>query len=371
MKKTYITLVGGQTIPAYQGIQLFPDSRPDEVIIVHSDDSHAEASRVAEAISRFHGVKDVSLAACSPVDIQDIKVCANSLREEFQNDELVVNITGGTKMWTLGFFMAFWGLPHARVIYVDQTNNAIDLVTAETKRLSIPLEMRLWLSGVNVDNIEYMRFDDFTDEDISACAEIEQIRWLNTSAFRLLTNEDEDVTTTDDGSSLKMNADGTEASIDLYVPSERKPKHFELRSPNLWRILLNYGWLELKTAAEISKMSEVRDIWLGCVFRSDSGNMDINEIDIIADFGSRLVCVECKTWLYRPTDVNKFKSAVSNFSGSGSACFFVANDLMDYSNECDARQICQQNNIGYFNFSDSLISLKDVILQSLQRQNKR
>ena len=104
-----------------------------------------------------------------------------------------------------------------------------------------------------------------------------------------------------------------------------------------------------------------------------------NEIDIIADTDERLVFVECKTMIYDTTDIDKFKSALRNFSGTSTLGVLVTND--DVKKE--KRKIhyehvvekCDNNHILTFNFSqyehdnNHTLSLNSMINSKLNISN--
>ena len=127
----------------------------------------------------------------------------------------------------------------------------------------------------------------------------------------------------------------------------------EFHCQHLFDILFNFGWFELKAAVELRKNEKIDNIWLNCEFADSEGNPK-NEIDIIAELDNRLLFVECKTMIHNPTDIDKFKSALRNFSGTSSTGIFVTNDMPNaytlprYEH---AMEKCKDNGILTFNFS--------------------
>ena len=118
---------------------------------------------------------------------------------------------------------------------------------------------------------------------------------------------------------------------------------------------------------------------LNCKFVDQEG-ITKNEIDVIAEIGNRLLFVECKTMIHNATDIDKFRSAVRNFSGTSSMLLFVTNDEIKDSNRLvynHAIEKCRDNQIESFNFAywkDHILkapSINDIINQNINQQNKR
>ena len=150
-------------------------------------------------------------------------------------------------------------------------------------------------------------------------------------------------------------------------------------SQNLFDILFNNGWFELKTAREFNNNKNVKDIWLNCKFTDSDGNPK-NEIDLIVDLGTRLLFVECKTMVYDITDIDKFRSALRNFSGTSSSGIFVTYEKPNNNTKeryQHAMEKCKDNDIQTFNFSlwrdkpTNKPSLDKIISELMQKQNKR
>ena len=122
MAHIHIALIGGQSYPVYLGIL---ERQPDGILLIHSSQSKKEAERIQQEVS----VK-THLLEFDPVDIQRIYSQLEKNFPKLSSDDIyTVNITGGTKLWSIAFYEYFKGYPNAKLIYIDQNNYVCDLVS--------------------------------------------------------------------------------------------------------------------------------------------------------------------------------------------------------------------------------------------------
>ena len=379
MKKVHITLVGGQPVPAYIGIK--DDGQAQTIVLVCSEQSQEEANRICAQFPK----RKVVIELCSPVNLSEIEGLARKLKEKYEDCELTVNLTSGTKLWSLSFFHILGTCQHVRFIYVDQTNVITDIRTKETRMGEIETLTRFELYGTPLTS--YVPLEEYTEEDIRVMKEIEKIRKVNIHDFNELTincqkddlEVNEPIKATQKGSTLQYSYEGKWARLTLRNYYTGKAVTKEIQSEHIFDILFNSGWFELKTAVELRRNPRVKNLWLNCEFTDSDGNPK-NEIDIIANLWNRLLFVECKTMIRDTTDIDKFRSALRNFSGTSSTGIFVTNDRPNTKTEKNyqhAVEKCKDNGILTFNFTlshDNSLkypSIRDIIDQQLSTQNKR
>ena len=226
--------------------------------------------------------------------------------------------------------------------------------------------------------------EEYDEEDISVSRKIELFRNKNrfeffqlTAGYNLSVLEKENVLQTERGSVFEYSFEERWARIKLYTDRGFVTKEFSCQ--HLLDILFNFGWFELKTALELRKNERISKIWLNCEF-ADSEKNPKNEIDIIAEQDNRLLFVECKTMIYDSTDIDKFGSALRNFSGTSTTGIFVTNDPPNtnrMSRYNHAMEKCKDNGILTFNFSlwrnnpTENPPLNTIINEQIQIQNKR
>ena len=375
MKRVHIALVGGQPVPVYVGIR--DDVEVREVVLVCSPQSREEGER----IRRQFPDHTIRMEECSPVNLSEIEELAQRLGGEFTGCEVTLNLTSGTKLWSLSFFRVFSQISSSRFIYVDQTNTITDILTKDTHIGEIAHITRFELYGTPLTS--YTPLSDYDEDDAEVMGKVERLRNFNRSEFAQLTGNfsmellqnDEMIPMTRSGSCIKYDWDANQVDITLTSYSGGYRKSVTLESPHVFDIVFNSGWFEYKVARELRQISMVGDVWLNCEFADTEGNPK-NEIDIIADLGNRLLFVECKTMIKDTTDIDKFRSALRNFSGTSTTGLFVTNDKprQQYRH---AMEKCKDNGILTFNYAlwrEAPLrspSLAEIIKNQLFTQHKR
>ena len=376
MKKVHITLVGGQPVPVYIGIK--DDGQASTVVLVCSPQSKTEAERIKEQFPK----RNILVKECAPVELDSIENLAIGLFKDYSDYEKTINLTSGTKLWSLTFFRVFNQDKNSHFIYIDQNNQITDIITKDSHIGAINILKRFELYGTPLTSFRLL--DEYDDEDLYVAKEIEKFRNRNRYEFIRLTGNrnayemnERDILTTEKGSRLEYSLDERWARIELYTNNGFLTKEFHCQ--HLFDILFNSGWFELKTAMELNKNERINNIWLNCEFADSEGNPK-NEIDIIAELDNRLLFVECKTMIHDSTDIDKFRSALRNFSGTSSTGIFVTNDkpnAISMSRYEHAMEKCKDNGILTFNFSlwranpIDAPTLKAIVNEQIQLQNKR
>ena len=376
MKKVHITLVGGQPVPVYIGIK--DDGQANTVILVCSAQSKTEAERIEEQFPK----KKILVKECPPVELEGIENLAIELFKEYADYEKTINLTSGTKLWSLTFFRVFSQDRNSHFIYIDQNNQITDILTKVSHVGTINTLKRFELYGTPLTSFRML--EEYDEEDLLIAKEIEKLRKRNRYEFFRLTGSlnahemnERGILTTERGSKLEYSQDEKWARLQLYTNNGFFSKEFHCQ--HLFDILFNSGWFELKTAIELSKNERINNIWLNCEFADSEGNSK-NEIDIIAELDNRLLFVECKTMIHDSTDIDKFRSALRNFSGTSSTGIFVTNDKPNATSTSryeHAMEKCKDNGILTFNFSlwraNSIDAptLEEIVNEQIQVQNKR
>lgn len=383
MANVHIALVGGQTYPVYLGIaeQLATTkfgseatAKPDKVVLVHSASSHAEAQRIAAEFSST-GIPFI-YEQCDPVNVKQVLDKSRMMAETMSDDDhYTLNLTSGTKVWSIVFHEAFEKKPHVRFIYVDQSCVLYDLSTGESRQGDhVDTDRVFRLNGT--ETLRYFNFNDFTDNDLQVLKKIQWLYNASHGAFTALT-----VASTADhqqmfnrtsgeyekqGSSIEW--DRNKNTIALRIkPRFGNMKSARLSSPHIFDLVLNAGWFEAEVARHLSKWEHSREVRMNVEFPYKEGNPK-NEIDVIVNTGTRLLFVECKTSIRNLTDLDKFSKAVHNYGGTGCHALFVSYTSMS----SEAIQKCRDNGVIPFSFRDALKaahgnSQPDVITNALHR----
>jgi hypothetical protein len=286
------------------------------VIYICSNQTIEEAERIASATSIPNEIKSLS-----PVDIKEIENYLKSLQSIIDNYECItINISGGTKIWSILFFDYFKNIDNAKIIYIDQNNNVWDLKTKQSSDHEFITDIESYLSILGSKVKNFKKIENFDASDIESVKTIEEIRKFDYAEFNDLTQSISKHTnlneySTTQGSLIKYDCKGKSFYLKLIKKSGTF-KECKLKSPNIRYLLLNTGWFEFKVAQILSKWNHAKEIILNCEFQTNEGTPK-NEVDVIVNTGKKLLFVECKTQVYTSTDVDKFASVIRNYGGLG------------------------------------------------------
>jgi len=328
-RKINISLVGKQCMPVYVYIEY---AKPDYVVLVHSRETKEEATQIKEECGL-----PASLFEMQPVDYPNILNYAEALLNQFTYDEVTINITGGTKLWSLAFAMLANGKEHVSVVYVDQNNMIYDLKnnTKSPSQLSLSTKRIFLYNGQR--NYRYTLLSDYTADDMNVLQKIASIplsyyndftrltvakdkRWKNT-----LENATNPCLTLATGSSIDYDKANKKVEMVLYN-KKSIPYSLTISSSHVRDIVFNAGWFEYQVATRLAKWKSTKEIWLNVKFNYAQNSSVKNEVDIVVNVGDKLLFVECKTQIFDNTDIDKFSAAVKNYGGMSSKALFIVRD---------------------------------------------
>jgi len=365
MSKLHITLVGAQVIPIYLGIK---ETNPDKVLLVHSNKTIDEAIRLRD-LSNI----ETELIQLDPVDYLKIREKAKdclSLANGF--DEVSVNISGGTKIWSICFYDFFRDQPNTQVFYIDQNSKLYDLKNNVVSDLTkvIDTQMFFKLSGNPLTSFKML--SDYTQKDIECIQPIRKLREKNhLELFYLIrlmsehTNERKVVT--DKGSILEwLGGEGDEKSFSIKLKTSLGTHKEMLSSRNIYQLFLFTGWFELETALIFSKWKYTKELYINSVVSYESTNHSKNEIDLIVNMGQKLLFIECKTSVSDIKDVDKFRNVVRNYGGLGCISILITDEILKEN----VREKCSDNNILTFSFKQcpAMMDSKLMLLHMLETE---
>ncbi len=354
MANVHIALVGGQTYPVYLGIA---ETAPDRVILVHSRSSLAEAQRIA-AEFKGSGIPFI-YEQCDPVNVKQVLDKTRMMAKIMSDDDhYTINLTSGTKVWSIIFHEAFESKPHVQFIYVDQNCTIYDMSCGDIISGTTAVDMNRIFRLNNTSILKCLSFDELTDNDIDAIKSIRALHQANWSDFTKLTvsgtRQQQDVldkatgTRSAGGSSMSWNRADNTISFKLNA-KRRGIIESTLSTPHIFDLVFNAGWFEAEVARMLSLWKHSHEVKIGVEFPYIDGNSK-NEIDVIVNTGQRLIFVECKTQIHTLTDLDKFSKAVHNYGGMGCIAMFVTFASMTQK----AYEKCLDNNVIPFSFKDTL-----------------
>ena len=362
MRKVNISLVGGQPMPVYMGIKA---TQPDLLILVHSKNTGEDAKIIKE-----NSKLPASLYELPPVDYPSILLKAEILLNQLEGDEVFINVSSGTKPWSIAFSLLAEGRENVTVFYIDQTTHFHDLTHKTVSVVEPPKSIDTVLRYHNQHGFHHRALSSYSESDWQEHWKIRKLRQANRKDFRNLTSlikEDfknrlqeascrNDSLPLNSGSWLSYDKDTHE--VEMEIIGKYKSKHDVISSPMALEMTFFSGWFELEVAKMFEGWHYANDIWMNVFFPS-SNNKAKNEIDIIVDLGNRLLFVECKTYISNITDIDKFRTAVNNFGGTGSMALFVSESKLTP----EAQEKCEESNVLTFSLEEAVNPREPMSLQ--------
>ena len=358
MSKVTFSLVGGQPFPVYAQAL---DSKPDVLLLFFSEQTERNAQNIEHCIMQK---LPHTVVRKIRVDAHDLKESSLTFTAHAQawlkpENEITVNLSGGTKPWSMQLLNIFAGKKNAKCLFIDQNNMIWDMATYDCHKFEhtdISLDDKFALYGVMVTQRESL--DSFNDDDFNAARNIERLYHFNNKCFNDIVSQIEE----DD---KRGKITGSYSSKNLFSHIGRTGKNrFEcnfkkansangveavIDSPHASHLLMGAGWFELKVARLLAQWYGARKVWLNTVINYSPNPDPINEIDVIVETtNDKLLFVECKTQVYAPTDVDKFNDVIKSYGGLGSKRVFFTNWPM----KLVAQLKCEVLNIPHFVMSE-------------------
>lgn len=355
--KVHIALVGGQPEPVYYGIIY---AKPDRVIFVHSSDERSK-ELVSRIDSMFPNIESEK-KKFDPVNMEDILRKVTAYADSLRDSDVTINISGGTKPWAYYFSNIFGSHSNCKIFYIDQKNTVWNLSDQTTDHVDYDMDTAISLYGNKID--ERTDYKSIDDKDLAVVQQVEVLRSANKDMFYALVakaRKQKNVVSWSQGANSLTWSPQTK-SFNIELLSGGKKTAQTISSPHAYQLVVNAGWFEYEIASLLVQWERVRDLFLSCKFKY-ANNSAKNEIDVIADIGNRLLFVECKTQIDSYTDIDKFRSAMRNFSGTSTIGLFVTREPMDDR----AKEKCKDNGILTFSVEECKQQSKDVAISLIKK----
>lgn len=353
-KITLIQLIGGQTQPNIVGIKAV---RPDKVISLYTDKTKKSLQNITNFIKEY--LPGIILEDCLfTVDFPSIKTTRNRvatlIKNEKKNDsnvEIVINYTGGTKLMSIGAFLAGVNenskkpeAPTVSFLYVEDAEHIKEGEESQEstrwKAEKLPLEELLAAQGVGSKGTEAMTSNRLRiAKEILKLRSIEDKKSLN--HFTLLSDQD------NNPKQLRENFNASlptleQNFINKVEQGNRKGLPYEyicaLCAQEGWleevgghyvfaqslkrtyrdleqaNNFLNGGWWELLVADTLKQIVGEENVrWS---FTDDEESM---EDDVVAVIENHLLIISCKSGYDRKrfkTDFHRLRSRAGKLGGS-------------------------------------------------------
>lgn len=370
-----IALVGGQAAPVFHVIDHY---RPDRVVFIVSSQTLSTIGRILKECQAI-GINDFCTIELDPTDPVKIAETATGLCSEYENDEVIVNISSGTKAWSHVFGYLFQGRKNAKVVYIDQNNKVYDfhsLSAEQYKGFEWERNFRL-----NKTLMKHTDFSSYDKRDIEAASKLYDF-WKKKpdimAELALLKGADKNTAKKKEGTihfhksnvEWMIGEDGICTFRISWVKNE-EVKVFEVSSIHARDLAFNSGWSEVYVANLFQNWRKLHGmgdegIRVNCVFPSQQ-NRPKNEVDVLVNAGQKALFVECKTKITKINDIDKFKSVTKNYGGLGSKGIFISFSEEDTSN----LEKLDDNNLLFYSLKNDVKGLYALLDKELSIINAK
>lgn len=350
--KIHIALVGGQLLPIYRGII---EKKAEKVLLLHSNETKNSALNFLTGLS----IKNVEcqLGGIEALDFKILKQQVLHLAKKYKNDEVEINMTGGSKPMNYVFYEVFREVENVSLFFIDQNNVVTDLKTYESYKSSynFTIDEMCQVNGHKMKS--HTDLKDYTEKDFIAIDVIENARIVDRSSFFRLShkgfNPKQDFKDPASKNYIAYHPKKERYSLYLYDKDKRKEETFHVKAPNAYSLIHKSGWWEVKVAQLLSKWNKKVDIWVNNVFPTQLDE-DQNEIDVIVKTLDKLLFVEAKTQIKKPTDIDKFNSAAKKYGGSAIKKILINYEPFGLKKKVEIQKKCLDYNIIPFSYMEAL-----------------
>ncbi|WP_370089405.1 Card1-like endonuclease domain-containing protein [Ekhidna sp.] len=322
--KVIVTLVGGQSLPVYLGIKEF---NPDKLVFLSSKDSKQKLTDI-KSLLQGHSFHEFE---CDPFEFESVVKQCESIISKFKTDEIIFNLTGGTKIMVLAVQSIIQKL-NLSGFYLNQDNSVLLIPAYKKQKItySITIDEFFQLSGHKLTS--FTEYKDISKTDIKVSHDI--LTWATndnryttvTKHFRSKFKNTNHIPSS--GDEKFGNAFHVKWDVNTVQIAQKNKSIISFKSSNIKSLFFNAGWWEMVVAEELSKWSGATQILINCElpFRSDASMMK-NEIDILLNADNKLVFVECKSGNVVQADINKMNTIKKTYGGVISKAILVSRYL--------------------------------------------
>ncbi|HAY32504.1 MAG TPA: DUF1887 family CARF protein [Ignavibacteria bacterium] len=295
--KILINLIGGQPAPVYIGIRSL---NPDLVIQIYSIESKFQLDRIKNTLANFN-YEEVQV---HPYDYDSCRKIIKSILSEYDNDEVIVNLTSGTKIMSLAAFNAAEG-SGKDVIYIDSQNHSLikikgnDIVENFKINLIFSVKDYFLIYGYPIE-IKPLRLEDnetFRNIRNIMLKHYSQIKNLISEANKQISNKKTLVECKDNSGQNFLRYNFKKTKGILNISQGRQKINFEIKSQiefdyitGLW--FEDYIFLMFKDLKIFDDIQQNVKIY---TLRENLKPEYLNEFDICAIKDQTLYIFECKT----------------------------------------------------------------------------
>lgn len=312
--KLLVSLVSDQTIPNVQLIKKYKEDSCD-FLMVSTESMHKKGTQ--RWIEEAAGIRAVDTIYVKEYDQEDI--LAQLDKYDFSSySELIVNITGGTKIMTLALYNFFQNKSATTIYYLPGKNNILDLLSKKSDselNVSITLEEYLKAYGFTIQKSTSPEFDfEYTCEMFQYYCNGVLDNFPQEVAF--LREKRNDGVKIKDFAKIKALLDAinykpnSADSLDKYEVKYLTGEWFEEYIGGQIKKALDISAENILVGAKILKLpttKEVNPIHNLLGFDPQMTNPNENEIDVMFIHNEKLHVIECKTSIIDTRVIDEYK----------------------------------------------------------------
>lgn len=370
--KVNIALVGGQSAPVFNVIDHY---RPERVIFIASKKTIESVKLIQDECISI-GIDDFATIELDPTNPSAIARRAAELCREYLNDEVIVNISSGTKPWSHIFGYLFQGMKNSKVVYIDQNNIVYDFQSMSTEQYEhFDWERYFRLNDTKMSATQLSEYDESDIEVAKKLFGFWNKRPEVMTELAVITGSNKNAVKKKEGC-INFNRSVVEWHLEedgryiLTITWAEKQK-LVVKSKHARDLAFNSGWSEIYVAKLFQDWRERRGmegdgVIVNCVFPAQNKKPK-NEVDVLVNAGQKPLFVECKTKISKINDIDKFRSVAKNYGGLGSKGIFVS---FSYE-EQDKLEKLKDNNLLFYSLKDGVEGLYALIDRELSTINER
>ncbi len=124
--KVNISLVGGQPFPVFAQAL---DAKPDILVLIHSKRTEEQAMLIKQCVKNKLHATSVSLTEADAYDLKQSEITLEATVNAWvkPDNQVTVNIAGGTKPWALQLYRLALDRENVKCVFIDQNNKVWDM----------------------------------------------------------------------------------------------------------------------------------------------------------------------------------------------------------------------------------------------------
>lgn len=351
--KTLVNLIGGQTVPnliAYKWV------KPDKVVLLFSENSVQQKNNFKQIISE----SVVEEREVKAFDFDSVKATSNQIISN--NDDVILNFTGGTKIMSTAAFLVFYQAERD-AIYIDSENHRVLSFTENGMRedihdIRITIEEYLKINGHEFEIGKVAGLDDgrkaYMDfmEDNHNVQLAKFLDAINQEFERDRKNFYRNEYAKEEGK-YRYRWDNTEKKSIISINGNE----FEITGKNSVKYINGMWFEDLAYERKFKSQTSFDEIKRNVHIKERKRKLDMIELDIVGIKGDTLYLFEFKSGKPRRETLNNLKTIKEQF-GTYSKVFLITYFGIDENGDA-INQRMEDLNIKFYKFSD--LELNSVV----------